>query len=170
MCERCQRIRIRGYFTAFLDSCDALRANATGQSQRGKLIFKVVQIIKHSKNLAIVRDIRGRATVVRMMNPAVDSNDDDRRHPAELEQLELLAERLKPALVRIWHAREGKVFLLPVFSEFIRGIGSDCDDLSVTAGELGVVLTQLRQMPAADRSPEPSHKHEHDVLTASKLL
>lgn len=99
-----------------------------------------------------------------MLDRALGIDNDDARHASEFEQLELLAELAKDLLIRIRDSRIGDLLFVPVIAQFLRGVWADGDDLGISIYEFRVILAQLRQMPAADWSPETAHQDENNML------
>lgn len=105
-----------------------------------------------------------------VMYLAVRIDDHDGRHAAKLEQFELLAKCFKYPLVGIGDNREGNLLFLPVRLELVGRIGCDGDDFCVALLKLLVILTQLRQMPAADGSPETTKHHQNQMLAGMVVV
>ena len=72
-------------------------------------------------------------------------------------------------MVGIGKAAKGDVVGLPVSPYRLRILGGDCEYLRPSSDEQLVVLAQLRQVPAAERSTEAAIEHEDNILSAQIL-
>ena len=125
-----------------------------------------VQRINQGQDILVGRDIASVVSIVGVLDDAVAIDNEHGRHPAELAQFEFLAEIGQQSFVWIRDTFEGKALLLPVFRHALRLRRADCDNLDVSGGKFRVVLTQLRQLFLADRSPESAEQREDYAFVA----
>ena len=64
----------------------------------------------------------------------------------------------------VGQAGEGERFLFPRALKRAWPIRPDDENLGVPRDKIGIILAQLRQMPAAVRSDKAASEHEHGVL------
>ncbi len=95
--------------------------------------------------------------------------DTAQRHTSQLEEIDFLPVHSRHAMIGIGQTDEWKVFLLPVFRESVRPIGTDRQDLHAATFELLVLITQARQLRAAVRSHEAAQKSKDNRLAAAIL-
>ena len=85
-------------------------------------------------------------------------------HAAQLEQVEFLSKLSQNVLLWIRQTDEGQVFFLPESGKGFRIFRPNDEYDSVPFNELVMILTQLRQMPAAERSKETPVEHHDNML------
>lgn len=72
-------------------------------------------------------------------------------------------------MLRIWETDERKVVFGPVLPKRRGGIRPDDDDLGAAPDELIVIVTQLRQMPAAESSAESTIEDQDNGLAPAEF-
>lgn len=81
-------------------------------------------------------------------------DDQQGRHPAQLEQPDLLTVLVGYGVVRVRQAYEGVPAAPPMIDEGLPVIRADHDNFGPSIDELLVITAQLRQVPPAVRSGE----------------
>jgi len=97
-------------------------------------------------------------------DPTFPADDENGRHPSQLEQVDFLPVQGGDRVLRIGQAGELKTLLLPRAYERARAVGADDEHLGAAGDELVIILAQLRQMLPAERSAETSIEDQHDVF------
>jgi hypothetical protein len=95
-------------------------------------------------------------------NGSVGGNDEQSGLLTERDQAARHVVRVERRTVGIGEERVRVGVGFEVSLESLDRVGGDGHDLCATGGELGMSLTQLREMFAAEGSKEPSEEHEHD--------
>ncbi len=128
------------------------------------LVGRLIQLVDHCQDILIGGNVSGVVAVVRIVDHPVFADGYHARHASELQEFEFLTQDVQMLFVWIRDAREGKLFFFPEAGHFIRFVCANRDDFGVTLDKLVIILTQLRQMPAADWSPEAPKHHEDNVV------
>ena len=129
-------------------------------------LARLVQVPQQGQEFIVRRDIPLFGSVMGEPDHSVSANHDDPRKPAELEESELLTERLQHPTARVRDAGKRQLMLLPESPECPVRPGTNRDHFGVVRPECLVVLPQLRQMPPAMRSPEAPQKCQNQRLPA----
>jgi len=89
------------------------------------------------------------------------------RHASKLKQVDLLTIYPCHRMIGVGQANERDALILPIAFELSLGIGSDCEDLRPTFGELGIPITQARQRRATVWSHKAAQKIQdnHFIFT-----
>ena len=92
--------------------------------------------------------------------------DEHSRHSPQLEQVDLLVIQVRHRMLWVGQAGEGERLLFPRALKRAWPIRPDDENLGAPRDKIGIILAQLRQMPAAVRSDKAASEHEHDVLAS----
>ena len=88
------------------------------------------------------------------------------RHAAEFEQAHRLVVQLRHHMLWIGQSDEGHLVLVPIASEVGGGIWAGVHNFAIALFELWIRAAQLRQVPAAEWSPEATVEHQKHALAA----
>ena len=128
-----------------------------------------IQPVEQLQDLLIGRDVRHGMAIVHVADPARLVHHDLSRHPAQLEELDLLSVALEDGVLGIGKAGEGKPVFLPVTREGLGPFRSHDNDLGPPGPKLLVSLAQLRHVPTAERSGEASVEDEDHMGFALEI-
>ena len=95
---------------------------------------------------------------------ATGIDDGYKRHAAQLEEVDLLFIPGRDLVTRVGEADKGQGLDLPVGPEGCGRIGTDGKDVGAPLRELGVLVTQTRQLRAAVRSHKAAQERKQDRL------
>ena len=90
----------------------------------------------------------------------------DERHASQFEQVDFLPVPFRHFMTRIGQADKREILLRPIFAERGGAVRPDGKNLGTAALELGIILTQARQLRAAIGSQEATQKGKDQGLTA----
>ncbi len=93
-------------------------------------------------------------------------DDEEARALAEGDHGALNVVQAEDLALRVGEAGEGNVVELEVTAGVFEGVGGDGEELGASILELFVPFSQLREMPAAERSREAAQEDEDDGFSA----
>ena len=83
-------------------------------------------------------------------------------HSAELENFHFLTIALQNGVGGVGNPDKGQPLHFPISPKGVGIFGTDDDDDGIPLGKLQIILTQLRHMPAAERSDKTPVKDQDD--------
>jgi len=91
---------------------------------------------------------------VNVADASVSIDDAIERHAPEFEDVDFLTIQSRHFMVGVCQPNEGDIFLVPVFFEGLKIIGTYSDDLRTACLKLGIMIAHTRQLRATVRSHE----------------
>jgi hypothetical protein len=126
----------------------------------------LVQFVQQVENFLVERNVAHGFAIVLVADLPRRVHDEHGGHPSQLEQVDLLPVLIGHCVLWIGQAGKGKRFLFPRALKRSRPVRADDEHLCVALDKGGIVLAQLRQMPAAVGSRESARKYQHDMPLA----
>lgn len=106
---------------------------------------------------------------MRISDHAGQINQHLRRHPAQLERLDLLSIQFLNSVFRIRQPDKREIFLPPVFLKRFGLFRADNEYLRIQGDEALIIPAQLCQMPAAERSGKTAVENQQHIHPAGKI-
>ena len=97
---------------------------------------------------------------------AICIQNTDERHPSQFEKVDFLHITARHFMTRIGQTDKREFLLRPIFAERGGAVRPNGKNLGAPALELGIIVTQARQLRAAIRSHEAAQKGKHQRLAA----
>lgn len=108
-------------------------------------------------------------TIMHMPQHARLINEHLRGHSAQLEHVDLLPIPFENRMFRVGQPDKRQRFLRPIFLKRFRILWTNHNDCCLQVKKAVIILTQLRQMPAAEWSNEAAIEHNQHMLTGGKI-